>query len=71
MAARKKTKKTSTRKTTSPKSAAKKSAARKSATSSSAGRGAAATKAPKPGSKEEHYADLRRVALQNALTRLS
>jgi len=28
------------------------------------------TSAPRPGAKEEHYADLRRVALANALARL-
>ena len=72
MAARKKIAKKSAksaRKNPVSKAARKKSASRKSS-ASAGGKGAADTKAPRPGSKEEHYADLRRVALASALNRL-
>jgi hypothetical protein len=65
MPARKKISKARASKKTAKTATRKKAAVRKPASKAKA-----STAAPKPGSKEEHYADLRRVALANALNRI-
>jgi hypothetical protein len=75
MAARKKSSKKTTRKASTSRVATAKGgktgAARgKKATAKSGKAPKPASVAPKTGVKEEHYADLRRVALANALARL-
>jgi hypothetical protein len=70
MAARKKSRKSASASKPAAKKAASKAPAKVTPKKRAESVPAGPAKAPKPGSKEEHYADLRRVALANALARL-